>query len=110
MTFTTSAPIVKRRTTENGASSARHEADGRTRPLHRVGVGRARAFGNIGIRIEDMVAVTPAGPDILTAGLPKSAGDIEALVQARQGGDLEGAFAESRAIRVSKPLGRGTAL
>ncbi|RMF19814.1 MAG: Xaa-Pro aminopeptidase [Gammaproteobacteria bacterium] len=34
----------------------------------------------IGIRIEDDVAVTPGGHEILTAGVPKSVADIEALM------------------------------
>ena len=41
-----------------------------------------RAFRNIGVRIEDDVAVTSQGPDVLSKGLPKTADDIEALMQA----------------------------
>jgi Xaa-Pro aminopeptidase len=37
-------------------------------------------FWNIGVRIEDDVAVTPAGCEVLTAGAPKSVRDIDALV------------------------------
>jgi Xaa-Pro aminopeptidase len=37
------------------------------------------AFRNIGIRIEDDVLVTDAGPEVLTAGVPKSREQIEAL-------------------------------
>jgi Xaa-Pro aminopeptidase len=36
---------------------------------------------NIGIRIEDDVAVTSRGPDVLTKGLAKDPDDIEALMQ-----------------------------
>ena len=36
---------------------------------------------NIGVRIEDDVAVTSAGPDVLTKGLPKEPDEIEALMQ-----------------------------
>ena len=38
------------------------------------------AFRGIGIRIEDDVAVTPSGHEVLTAALPKDPEDIEALV------------------------------
>jgi len=38
------------------------------------------SFWNIGVRIEDDVAVTPAGCEVLTAAAPKSVRDIEALV------------------------------
>jgi Xaa-Pro aminopeptidase len=37
-------------------------------------------FWNIGVRIEDDVAVTAAGCEVLTAAAPKSVRDIEALV------------------------------
>ena len=37
-------------------------------------------FWNIGVRIEDDVAVTADGCEVLTAAAPKSVGDIEALV------------------------------
>jgi len=40
-----------------------------------------KRFRNIGIRIEDDVAVTTKGPDVLSKGLVKDADDIEALVQ-----------------------------
>ena len=36
---------------------------------------------NIGVRIEDDVAVTSKGPDVLTKGLVKDPGEIEALMQ-----------------------------
>jgi Xaa-Pro aminopeptidase len=39
-----------------------------------------RKWRNIGIRIEDDVAVTSNGPDVLTKGLAKDADDIEALM------------------------------
>lgn len=39
-------------------------------------------FRNIGIRIEDDVAVTAKGADVLSKGLPRDADDIEALMQA----------------------------
>ena len=42
-----------------------------------------KQFRNIGIRIEDDVAVTAKGPDVLSKGLVKSADDIEALMQSR---------------------------
>jgi len=40
-----------------------------------------KSFRNIGIRIEDDVAVTARGPDVLSKGLPKDPDDIEALMQ-----------------------------
>jgi len=40
-----------------------------------------KRFRNIGIRIEDDVAVTTKGPDVLSKGLVKDADDIETLVQ-----------------------------
>jgi Xaa-Pro aminopeptidase len=42
--------------------------------------GVPEAFWNIGVRIEDDVAVTTAGCEVLTAAAPKSVRDIEALV------------------------------
>jgi Xaa-Pro aminopeptidase len=39
-----------------------------------------KAFRNIGIRIEDDVAVTSRGPDVLSKGLVKEADAIEALM------------------------------
>ena len=41
-----------------------------------------KAFRNIGIRIEDDVAVTSKGPDVLSKGLPKTPDDIETLMSA----------------------------
>jgi len=47
-----------------------------------TGAGRpARHWRGIGIRIEDDVAVTRKGPDVLTRRLPSSAEEIEALMQ-----------------------------
>ena len=40
-----------------------------------------KAFRNIGVRIEDDVAVTSKGPDVLSKGLVKSPDDVEALMQ-----------------------------
>ncbi len=40
-----------------------------------------KGFRNIGIRIEDDVAVTAKGPDVLSKGLVKYPDDIEALMQ-----------------------------
>jgi Xaa-Pro aminopeptidase len=40
-----------------------------------------KRFRNIGIRIEDDVAVTSRGPDVLSKGLAKDPDDIEALMQ-----------------------------
>jgi Xaa-Pro aminopeptidase len=44
--------------------------------------GVPRGFRNIGIRIEDDVAVTRRGADVLTAPAPKDADEIEALMAA----------------------------
>jgi len=41
-----------------------------------------RGFRNIGIRIEDDVAVTRRGAEVLTAPAPKDADEIEALMAA----------------------------
>jgi Xaa-Pro aminopeptidase len=46
--------------------------------------GVPRRFHNIGVRIEDDVLVTKGGAEILTAGVPKDPGEIEALM-AQQG-------------------------
>jgi len=46
-------------------------------------VGVAERWRGIGIRIEDDVAVTRDGNDVLTSGVPKDAGEIEALLAAR---------------------------
>jgi len=47
-------------------------------------IGSARKvpkrWRNIGVRIEDDVAVTHNGPDVLTKGLVKDPDDIEALM------------------------------
>jgi len=43
--------------------------------------GVPKRFHNIGIRIEDDVAVTAQGPDVLSKGLPKTPEEIEALMQ-----------------------------
>jgi Xaa-Pro aminopeptidase len=40
-----------------------------------------KRFRNIGVRIEDDVAVTTKGPDVLSKGLVKDADAIETLVQ-----------------------------
>lgn len=42
-----------------------------------------RKFRGIGIRVEDDVAVTSAGPDVLTKRAPKDADEIEALMATR---------------------------
>jgi Xaa-Pro aminopeptidase len=39
-----------------------------------------KAFWNTGVRIEDDVAVTPAGCEVLTAGAPKTVHELEGLV------------------------------
>ena len=41
-----------------------------------------KKWRGIGIRIEDDVVVTKSGCDVLTAGVPKLAGEIEALMAA----------------------------
>jgi Xaa-Pro aminopeptidase len=38
-------------------------------------------YAGIGVRIEDDVAVTGAGPEVLSAAVPVDAGEIERLVQ-----------------------------
>ena len=45
------------------------------------GIYVPKAFRDIGIRIEDDVAVTSKGPDVLSKGLEKNPDDIEALMQ-----------------------------
>ena len=47
-----------------------------------IGAGRKvpKRWRNIGIRIEDDVAVTSKEPDVLTKGLVKDPDDIEALM------------------------------
>ena len=70
-----------------------YKRDGAWRPLEpgmtltvepgcyiRPGEGVPEAFWNIGIRIEDDVAVTAAGCEVITAMTPKTVADIESLV------------------------------
>jgi len=40
-----------------------------------------KQYRNIGIRIEDDVVITKEGPDVITAGVPKSVDDIEAFMR-----------------------------
>jgi Xaa-Pro aminopeptidase len=51
----------------------------------RPGAGVPERFAGIGVRIEDDVAVTPTGVEVLTCDAPKSAADIEAWMGARDG-------------------------
>jgi Xaa-Pro aminopeptidase len=44
--------------------------------------GGAERYSGIGIRVEDDVAVTASGCEVLTAALPTKASEIEALVGA----------------------------
>jgi|SRR5882672_9969823 len=46
----------------------------------RPGEGVPETFWNIGVRIEDDIAVTSAGCEVLTAAAPKAVRDIEAVV------------------------------
>ncbi len=48
----------------------------------RTGTGAARRWRNIGIRIEDDVAVTGDGARVLSDGVPKEVDEVEALVSA----------------------------
>jgi Xaa-Pro aminopeptidase len=41
----------------------------------------AKRWRNIGVRIEDDVAITSAGPDVLSKGLAKDPDDVEAMMQ-----------------------------
>jgi Xaa-Pro aminopeptidase len=51
----------------------------------RPGDGVPERFANIGVRIEDDVAVNAAGCEILSLGAPKGVADIEALMRAHRG-------------------------
>jgi Xaa-Pro aminopeptidase len=51
----------------------------------RPGDGVPAAFDNIGVRIEDDVAVTAAGCEVITAEAPKAVDDIEALMRDARG-------------------------
>ena len=47
----------------------------------RAGAGVPKQYANIGIRIEDDVAVTTTGHEVLTQAAPKTVADIEALMR-----------------------------
>ncbi|MND06228.1 Xaa-Pro aminopeptidase [compost metagenome] len=49
----------------------------------RPGDGVPDALASIGVRIEDDVAVTEQGCEILTSAAPKSVRDVEELMRAR---------------------------
>jgi len=51
----------------------------------RPGAGVPERFAGIGVRIEDDVAVTPAGAEVLTRDAPTSAADIEVCMGTRDG-------------------------
>jgi Xaa-Pro aminopeptidase len=45
-------------------------------------VGFPKAFEGLGVRIEDEVAITPDGPQVLTTAAPKEVADVERACQA----------------------------
>ncbi len=68
--------------------------------------GVARKWWNIGIRIEDDVLVTREGCEILSAGVPKTVNEIEALMEGAQKPSPAARGGRRRRVSIQAP-GRG---
>ncbi len=60
-----------------GAAAAKRLEDEEKAAAEKIVHAIPREFHGIGIRIEDDVLVTASGPEVLTAGTPKSVADVE---------------------------------